>query len=208
MALQHPMAYALEKFQKFEYVPLWYFTQQGCSAADNDKASNDDLWDVTKTSDNRLCLRSAVSNRPATNALSDEQLSWEQFTEANHLLCRWLIPARWPEDYAKILSSFFWQIENHEDIRIAEGKETLLLYQARTRRAWHNELKARHFFNIAKISDKRLNAYRKEVDAKHNAVIRKAVRTPYPSPTSFTYHCPPPLFLLLVPRIKFLAFSF
>jgi hypothetical protein len=184
MSLQRPTTYAIEKFRKFEYVPLWYFTEQGCQTADKDKASNEDLWDVTKTSDNRLSLRTAAANRPSPNALSDEQLTWEQFMDANHLLCRWLIPAGWPEGYAKILSSFFWQIENHEDKGIAEGKETLLLYQARARKAWHDELKAGHFFNLAKLNEKKMNAYRKEVDAKHNVIVRKAASTLMPIPNN------------------------
>jgi hypothetical protein len=178
MTLQRPRAYAIEKFRKFEYVPLWYFKEQGCQAADRDKASKDDLRDVTKTSDNRLSLRTAASNHPSSNALSDEQLTWEQFMDANHLLCRWLVPAGWPEGYARILSSFFWQIENHDDKSIAKGKETLLLYQARARKAWHDELKAGHFFNLAKLDGKKMNLYRKEIDDKHNAVVRKAVRAP------------------------------
>jgi hypothetical protein len=179
MSLLRPTTFAIEKLRRFEYVPLWYFTQQGRQAADKDRASNEDLWDVTKTSDNRLSLRTASSNRPSPNALSDEQLTWEQFMDANHLFCRWLIPAGWPEDYAKILLSFFWQLENHEDMGNPEGKETLLLYQARTRKAWHDELKADHFFNIAKLSEKKMSAYCKEVNAKHNDVVRKAVSPLY-----------------------------
>jgi hypothetical protein len=59
-----------------------------------------------KTSDNCLSLRTTAFNRPSPNALSDEQLSWEQFMDANHLFCRWFIPAGWPEGHAKVLSSF------------------------------------------------------------------------------------------------------
>jgi hypothetical protein len=33
MSLQCPMTYAIEKFRKFEYVTLWYFTEHGCQAA-------------------------------------------------------------------------------------------------------------------------------------------------------------------------------
>jgi hypothetical protein len=197
MALQRPIAYAIERMRKHEYVPLWYFTEQGCQAADRDKASNDDLWDVTKTSDNRLSLRTAASNRPSSNALSDEQLTWEQFMDANHLFIRWLIPTHWPVEYAKLLSSFFWQIENHDDRTIAEGKETLLLYQARTRKAWHDELKAGYFFNLARLDEKKMSTYRKEVDAKHNAIVRKAVRAPssypYPLLTYALFPSPSPL---------------
>ena len=167
--LQRPTTYAIEKFREFEYVPLWYFTEQGCR-----DTANGDLWEVTITSDNQPSLRPAAS----PNALSDEQLTWEQFMDANHLLCRWLIPAGWPEDYAKVLSSFFWEIENHEEKYTPYGKETLLLYQARVREAWRDELKTGHFFYLAKLDEKIMNAYRKEVDAKHNAIALKAVSNP------------------------------
>ncbi len=182
LALHQPMTYAIEKFCKFEYVPLWYFTEQGCQLAGKEKTANEDLYDVTRTSDNRLALRTATSNCPSPNAISDELLTWEQFMDASHLLCRWLIPAGWPEGYAKIISSFFWQIENHEDKAIVDGKETLLLYQAQVRKAWHNELKAGHFFDLAELDDRRLNAYRKEVDSRQKALACKAVSPPPPKP--------------------------
>ncbi|KAI0275865.1 hypothetical protein BGY98DRAFT_893049, partial [Russula aff. rugulosa BPL654] len=150
MFLRRPTTYALEKFRRFEYVPLWYFTGEGRQAADEDEGSNEDLWDVTEISDNCLSLRIASSNPPSSNVLSDEQLTWVQFMDASNLLCRWLIPAGWPENYAEILSSFFWQIKNHYKV-YAGGKETLLLYQARIRKAWHDELKDGHFFNLASL---------------------------------------------------------
>ena len=58
-----------------------------------DKAFNEDIWEITKTSDNRLSLGTAATDRATRNALCDEQLTWEQFMNTNHLLCRWLIPA-------------------------------------------------------------------------------------------------------------------
>src|SRR6266403_1971325 len=102
--------------------------------------------------------------------------------DASHLLCWWLIPAGWPEGYAKIISSFFWQIENHEDKAIVDSKETLLLYQAQERKAWHNELKAGHFFDLAERDDRRLNTSRKEVDSGQKALACKAVSPPPPKP--------------------------
>ena len=175
MSLTRPSTYALERLRKFEYVPLWYFTEAGCKAADKDKAASEDVWDVTKTSDNRLALRTATSNRPSSNAMSDELLTWDQFIDGNHLLCRWLIPTGWPEDYAKTLTTFFWQIENHEHKNIPRGKETLLLYQARTRKAWHDELRSGHFFDLAELDQIKMNSYRIEVDAIQNEAIHKAV---------------------------------
>ena len=85
LSLQRPTDYAIEKFRKFEYVPLWYFTEQGCQAADKDNASMEDLLDVTANSDNLfLCIATTFNS----DALSDEQLTWEQFMDANRLFCR------------------------------------------------------------------------------------------------------------------------
>ncbi|KAI0268012.1 hypothetical protein BGY98DRAFT_1190762 [Russula aff. rugulosa BPL654] len=159
---QRPATYTIDRVRKFEYVAPWCFTEQGCQAAGKDKALNEDLRDVTKTRHTCLSLRTAPSNRPSPNAFSDEQLTWEQF-----------------QGYAKVLSSFFWKIEDHEDKGIAEGKETLLLYQARSCKAWHNKLKAEHFFNLAKLDDKKMSVYRKEVDAKHNTIIRKVLSSTF-----------------------------
>jgi hypothetical protein len=102
--------------------------------------------------------------------------------DTNHLFGRWLILADWPADYTKVLLSFFWQIENHDDITIDEGKETLLLYQAHACKVWHDELKVGHFFNLAKLNDKKLIAYCKEIDAKHNAIVCKVVSALKPHP--------------------------
>jgi hypothetical protein len=120
-------AYAIDRLRKCDYVPLWYFTEKDCQAADRDKAFNDDPWDVIKTSDNCLSLRTTASNPQLQCVERRFADTWEQFMDANHLLCRWLTPAGWLEGYARVLSSF-WQIENHDDKGIPEGKETLLLY--------------------------------------------------------------------------------
>jgi len=124
------MTYAIEKFYN---VPLWYFTEHDCQVADKDKTSNGDLWDFTKTSDNHLSLWTATFSRLSHNT--------------------WLIPANWPEGYINMLS--FWQMENYEEKGIAEGKETLLLYQVSASKVWHDELKAGHFSNLAKLNEKK-----------------------------------------------------
>ena len=141
----------------------------------SDQTSNEDSWDLARTDDNRLALCKAAINRPNPKALADDQLTWEQFMDANRLMSRWLTPSGWPEEYVKVLTLFFWQLENHEDKMITDGQETLLLYQARVRMAWHNELKAGHFFNLAKINKRKINAFRKEVDGRYLDRTRKAV---------------------------------
>jgi hypothetical protein len=174
-SLLRPSTFALEKFRKYEYVPLWYFTEQGCQSADKEREFSEDIWDFTRTSDDRIALRAATANRPSSYALSDEQLTWEQFMEANRLFCRWLIPGGWPENYAKLLINFFWQIESDERKTVPRGKDTLLLYQARIRKAWHDELKMKRFFNLVEIDEQKMNVYRQEVDGKYNDAYHKAV---------------------------------
>ena len=126
-----------------------YFTEHACQEAH---------WDLTITIDNRFSLRTAASNRLSPNT--------------------WFISACWPEGYAKILSSF-WQIGNHEDEGIAEGKETLFQLEGVAGR-----VQAGRFFNLAKLNEKKMktDVYYKEVDAEHNAVVRKAVKVPYAHP--------------------------
>ena len=54
-----------------------------------------------------LRTAAATGNRLNSNALTDEQVTWEHFMEISSLV--------------------LWQIENHDDIAIPGGKETLLL---------------------------------------------------------------------------------
>ena len=56
------------------------------------------------------------------------------------------------------------------------GTDTLLLYQARQRRAWHDELKAECFFNLSKLNDRKMDLFRREIDAKQNTANRQMVR--------------------------------
>jgi hypothetical protein len=101
-------------------MPFWCST---CYAADNVKASNEDLWDAATTSSRSAPPRPIV---PVSMALSDEQLTWEHFIDANDFLWEWPIPEGWPEAYAKVLTSFFRQIENHDGKGIAEGTKPAL----------------------------------------------------------------------------------
>jgi hypothetical protein len=90
----------------------------GLSAADKDKASNKDLRHAA-TTDSRSSPPRPIA--PVPTPLSDEQLTLEQFMNAKYFLWEWLIPEGCPEAYAEFLTSFFWQIENHEGKGIAEA---------------------------------------------------------------------------------------
>jgi hypothetical protein len=154
-------AFAFEKLRKFEYVPLWYFTKQGHRVADEDKSGDDDSLVLTRTEDNSLALRPA--NRPSPDALQDHQLTWEQLLDCHIFFLRWLLASNWPLDYCKLLATFFFRIVNHDSKGITDGKETLLLYQARMRRIWHGELKLGHCFDISKIDERFSEHCRREV---------------------------------------------
>ena len=58
---------------------------------------------------------------------------------------------------------------------ILKGKETLLLYQARTRKVWHEELKAGHFYNLATLSKEKMELYHNELAAKRYDVTHRVV---------------------------------
>jgi hypothetical protein len=174
-------ASALEKLRKFEYVPLWYFTEQGYRAADEGRSGDDDLLVLTGTEDNSLALRPA--NRPSPDALEDHQLTWEQFVDCKTHFLRWLLPSNWPLDYCKLLATFFFRIANHDLEGISGGKDTLLLYQARMRRTWHEELKVGHCFDISEIDEKFLERCHREVmAAQSNAALASLASVLHSSP--------------------------
>ncbi|THH11295.1 hypothetical protein EW146_g8098 [Bondarzewia mesenterica] len=133
-----PSSFAIEKLDKGEYVELYYFTKEGIEEA-NDRGMG---MDVKK----------------------DDELTWEQFERARWNFCECVTNAGWPEAHVKALSGFFMALTSHAHcVEPPYGPRALLLYQARVRRAWHDELARGRGFNIALINAKLMGEMFREV---------------------------------------------
>ena len=78
--MPRPSSYALRKLEDFEYVELYYFTQEGCiNALENQHTLSKDTFGMTRQ-DNLVQLQSISALKASKNVVQDSELSWHQMT--------------------------------------------------------------------------------------------------------------------------------
>ncbi|KAL1739716.1 hypothetical protein HDZ31DRAFT_68658 [Schizophyllum fasciatum] len=149
-----PSAYARSKLDNQEYVELYYFTNEGCQEAANQKTSADDAFGLSRE-DDQVTLRPASAVRASKNAIADENLTWTQMTIGKTGFLKAAVAAGWPEKHIAALTNFFWAIENHPILEREHGQAILLRFQAQTRRWWHEDLRHPNAtkWNIGRINE-------------------------------------------------------
>jgi hypothetical protein len=161
-----PSPYAISKLEQFEYVELWYFTQEGCADAYTSHTTQaEDTFGFTKV-DNIMALRSVSSLRASKNAINDANLTFRQLSMSKVLFLDYAAKAGWPAgpgEHLDKLSKFFLDIECHPDRAQPNGEHVLLTYQARVRRDWHDALKRDQGFDISKFSEDLLRSISTEI---------------------------------------------
>ncbi|KAJ7734422.1 hypothetical protein B0H16DRAFT_1327555 [Mycena metata] len=166
-----PSNFAKHKVAAFEYVDLWYFTVEGCRDADSIRSGSaaDEAFGLTQ-SDNLLELKPMSSYKAAKRVVRDEDLTWSQVAIAATGLLQEMEAAQWPKDYLTAFASFFYALGNHHfHMRGAPGEAALVIYQARTRRSFHDDLKAGKAFNIAVINSVLLDS----IQAEYNSSVQQ-----------------------------------
>jgi hypothetical protein len=126
--VQRPSPYALERLGKFEYVPLWYFTPDGCADAASSQRSADDTFSFARSEADTMVLKPVASVRASRKALRDEDLSWDQMEIASSLLLRHQRQLHWPEPATDALAIFYYNLQNHELRSRSNGQRILLEY--------------------------------------------------------------------------------
>jgi hypothetical protein len=161
--LPQPSSFAINKLENFEYVELWYFTAEGCTdAAHNQRTVAEEAFGLTQK-DNFISLKPLSSFRASRNVIKDQDLNWRQFETAKTAFLIHATRAAWPEDHRDALASMWDDLQNHEYRHRPHGERTLLLYQARIRKEWHDSLKRQEGFNIAKFNENLLRSISDEV---------------------------------------------
>ncbi|KAH0829224.1 hypothetical protein J3R83DRAFT_2789 [Lanmaoa asiatica] len=192
--VQRPSQYALQKIASFDFVELWYFSPEGCKdAAKHIRSSADDAFGLTNCND-ILTLRPVASVKASQNARADNQLSFSEFLQARVSFLHHLKQAAWPEKHMNALAMFFWNLESHPQRLTTNGDLIVLTYAARTRRQWHDDLKADNgrACDISIINDALMNNIAWEVN--DTMTKRRSVHSPSSSRTSVLTTPLPPLF--------------
>ena len=90
-----PSTYALCWLETFEYVELWYFTQEGCTeAAQNQCTQMEDTFGLTKLN-NIITLRPEAAIKVSKNAIPDIDPTWCQMKITKFLLIQHASKAKW-----------------------------------------------------------------------------------------------------------------
>ena len=97
--IDRPSQYAIHRLKNFEYIPLWYFCQEGCRDAMEDAAAaGSEALGLTKTV-NGLAFLPAAAGRPSKRAIQDHELTWSQFDLAYTSFIMHIQTYKWPEHY-------------------------------------------------------------------------------------------------------------
>jgi len=163
-----PSAYALRRLADFDYAELWYFTQEGCADAMHQQTQNEDTFGLTKV-DDVVSFRLVSALKASRNVVQDVDLTWRQMEIAKTTLIQHITKCGWAEKAITALAQFFMNLEVHHYRQRAYGEHALLVYQARVRRNWHDQLKQGGGFNIAIINDTLLQSIHREIMDKKQA---------------------------------------
>ncbi|KAF8806828.1 hypothetical protein BYT27DRAFT_7242549 [Phlegmacium glaucopus] len=158
-----PAQYALRRIEEFEYVELWYLTPEGCAdATQHQFTQNDDTFGLTKV-DDMVTLKSVSSLKASRNVVPDSDLSFRQMSMAKNAFIPLMTKYQWSDKAINAFAQFFTQLELHPYRQRDFGERALILYQARVRREWHDQLKLGSAFNIGIINEDLLQSVYKEI---------------------------------------------
>ena len=149
----HPSTYAINKLENFDYVKLFYFTQEGCLDALNNQCTEaDDTYRLSKIGD-IISFRSISVIWASKNVIQDVDLTWAQMRYAKMSYLQHLGKAGWPQKHIDALTHFFIALKASPFRGRSHGEKILITYQAWVRHHWHDQLKQEGDggFNIAII---------------------------------------------------------
>ncbi|KAM6501608.1 hypothetical protein JOM56_001585 [Amanita muscaria] len=155
-----PSSYALKRLEKYDYVDLWYFTEEGCEDAMRfNQSTASDTYTLAKLEDT-VSLRPINAAKASRNAISDEKLTWRQMSIAKTSLLYYMTELGWDVAYVRALATFYVALESHPRRRQGtNGDRILILYQAEARREWFQQLtqeRIQTVFDISIINKERL----------------------------------------------------
>ncbi|KIJ10723.1 hypothetical protein PAXINDRAFT_85618, partial [Paxillus involutus ATCC 200175] len=130
----------------------------------------------------------------------DEQLSWEEFSQANYRMIAAMKQQEWPDERINMVRDFWVTFETHpwRHDPSEYHKRALLLYQGRVRRDWHKTLRTSAAFRLLPLREERLNklhqelldnAYAAKIDAVPTVrALTRSCQTPKLTFSIFTFN--------------------
>ncbi|CAA7270001.1 unnamed protein product [Cyclocybe aegerita] len=166
LSSRRPSRYAIHKIEQLEYVELYYFTKEACLEAERTEYSVARGTFTLMADGENVLAKPAAAYKPSTKVVQDENLEWRQIIKAKDYMLEAMVDAGWPEEHVMALGVFFLELDKHPISDLEGGETAVLLYQARIRRRWMEDLKSTNdeeVFDISVVNDKRLDEMYSEV---------------------------------------------
>ena len=172
--MPQPSQFAIGKLKSFNFVELWYFTDEGChEAQDSSRAQSDDAYGLTKI-DDLVALKPVASFKALRDVVPDADLTWRQLNVSKNAMLWYLEVCGWPPKHIQYFALFYFNLEVDPMRSQPHGEKVLTIYQAKVKRQWHDDLARGEGFNIAQINQKPLSAVAEEVwDTVRTDAIKK-----------------------------------
>ena len=172
--LPRPSQFAIGKLKSFSFTELWYFTEEGCSEAqESSRTLPDDAYGITRV-DDLVALKPVTAFKASKNVIPDADLSWRQMNIGKNTMLRHMELCNWPSKHVDSFARFYLHLELDPMRSRPNGERVLLAYQAKVRRQWHDDIARGQGFNIAQINQRLLTTVAEEVwDAIRLEAVKK-----------------------------------
>lgn len=161
--MPRPSQFAVGKLKSYSFIELWYFTEEGCSEAqETNRTLPEDAYGITRV-DDLVALKPVTAFKASKNAIPDADLTWRQMNIGKNTMLRYMETCDWPRKHIESFARFYLHLELDPMRSRPNGERVLLTYQAKVRRQWHDDLSRGQGFNIAQINHTLLASVAEEV---------------------------------------------
>jgi len=158
-----PSQFAIGKLKSFSFTELWYFTEEGCSEAqESSRTLPEDAFGITRV-DDLVTLKPVASFKASKNTIPDADLTWRQMNISKNMMLQYMELCNWPPRHIDSFARFYFHLELDPMCSHPNGERVLLAYQAKARHQWHEDIACRQGFNITQINPKLLATVADEV---------------------------------------------
>lgn len=136
--------FAAKRLEKFEYVPLWYFTKEAGLEARRESTARvtnpSETFSLTRSVGNGISIQAETNDRPSARQKRDRDLTFAELTQAQLPFLRALAEHRWSQEVIDMWAEFLAAIldSDFQFMKPLEAREAaLMLHLDKTRARWH-----------------------------------------------------------------------
>ncbi|KAF8972741.1 hypothetical protein BDZ97DRAFT_2054146 [Flammula alnicola] len=162
----------MSKLKKWEYIPLYHFTNAGLDAVDfNPNSENNNIGKLIKNDDGSIEWQAVTSSRSTASVKKDKDISINDFCIATPRFIRAMHDASWPQDRITMFTLFWDAVQRHDwrSSRVSNETKALMWYQDDERQKWHAHASTAEpttkLYSLAIIDESRLQKALLKVEA-------------------------------------------